>query len=117
MNVVSPNDAAPLDELRDLALDLRWAWRPEIGSVLSGSRRRWTHRGRSRSVDDPAPGENEEASALSMTRGRTNANGWTEYRVALDRLTAPLEAYTASVLPAAAGPSGALAVPLVAWQR
>jgi starch phosphorylase len=54
---------------------------------------------------------------LPMQSGRRANSGWTDYAIALDHLSAPLEAHSARALPREAVELGALALPLIAWQR
>jgi starch phosphorylase len=64
-----------------------------------------------------AEADDAEATGLSMRPGRRSAAGWVGYSVALDALSADLDAYTARVLPRDAVEWGPLALPLIAWQR
>ena len=54
---------------------------------------------------------------LEMRPGRQDHDGWADFSVAVDRLTRPLDAYTARIVPREAAESGPLALPLIAWQR
>jgi hypothetical protein len=65
----------------------------------------------------PIGDEDAGSVILEMRPGRRNRDGWADFSASLGRLTAPLDAYTARILPREAAESGPLALPLIAWQR
>jgi len=66
---------------------------------------------------EPIGDEEAGSVILEMRPGRRNRDGRVDFSLSLGNLSAPLDAYTARILPREAAELGPVALPLITWQR